>query len=34
VLAGYREEGRLRHVAWADGEFVDRVVLGWVAAGD
>jgi RimJ/RimL family protein N-acetyltransferase len=32
--AGYVQEGRLRHAGWADGTFVDQIVLGWVADSD
>jgi RimJ/RimL family protein N-acetyltransferase len=32
VRAGFRQEGTLRRSAWVDGEFVDDVILGQLAA--
>jgi len=30
--AGFVHEGRLRRAAWVNGEFVDEVILGLLAA--
>jgi len=30
--AGFVQEGRLRRVAWVDGEFTDEVILGLLAS--